>query len=95
MISPISPISVPHLNNAVQEIKEAGTSLVQLKAAGTPMATLKDSNYTAERLKQQGYTAAELAFGARGRVQIPNVRPPPLEPVTVSSFLLVRCPSNP
>ena len=53
-----------------QELKEAGTSLVQLKAAGTPVATLKDSGYTAERLKQQGYTAAELAFGARGRVDI-------------------------
>ena len=49
---------------------QAGTSLVQLKMAGTAMATLKDSGYTAERLKQQGYTAAELAFGARGRVDI-------------------------
>ena len=53
-----------------QEIKEAGTSLVQLKAAGTPMISLKDIGYTAQRLKQQGYTAAEIALGARGRVDM-------------------------
>ncbi len=53
-----------------QEIKEAGTSLVQLKAANTPMASLKDIGYTAQRLKQQGYTAAEIALGARGRVDL-------------------------
>ena len=53
-----------------QEIKEAGTSLVQLKAANTPMASLKDIGYTAQRLKQQGYTAAEIALGARGRIDV-------------------------
>ena len=53
-----------------QEIKEAGTSLVQLKAANTPMYSLKDIGYTAQRLKQQGYTSAELALGARGRIDI-------------------------
>jgi len=65
--------SAEDLQNAgysAQELKEAGTSLVQLKAAGTPIAVLKDSGYTAQRLKQQGYTAAELAFGARGRVDV-------------------------
>ena len=39
------------------------------------MATLKDAGYTAQRLKQQGYTAAELAFGARGRVDVATSPP--------------------
>ena len=53
-----------------KEIKEAGTSLVQLKQANTPMIQLKEIGYTAQRLKQQGYLAAEIALGARGRIDI-------------------------
>ena len=37
------------------------------------MFSLKDIGYTAQRLKQQGYTAAELALGARGRVDLKAV----------------------
>jgi Ca2+-binding EF-hand superfamily protein len=65
--------SAEELNQAgysAQELKEAGTSLVQLKVAGTPMAKLKQAGYSTLRLKTQQYTTAELAFGARNRVDL-------------------------
>ena len=60
---------------SAQELKQAGTSLAQLKTAGTSMARLKVAGYTATRLKTQQYTTAELAFGARNRVDLRSLGP--------------------